>query len=40
MVFRVSSKYVLADSTGLGYSRQEEERTLSNREYMPSIWQV
>ncbi|CAD6235734.1 unnamed protein product [Miscanthus lutarioriparius] len=35
----VSSKYILADSTGLGYSRQEEERTLSNREYMPSIWQ-
>nr|AGT17239.1 hypothetical protein SHCRBa_067_E24_F_20 [Saccharum hybrid cultivar R570] len=36
---RVSSKYMLADSTGLGYSRQEEERTLSNREYMTSIWQ-
>jgi DNA-repair protein XRCC2 len=40
MVFRVSSKYMLGDSTGLGYSRQGEEKTVSNREYMPSIWQV
>ncbi|OQU87947.1 hypothetical protein SORBI_3003G370300 [Sorghum bicolor] len=36
---RVSSKYMLGDSTGLGYSRQGEEKTVSNREYMPSIWQ-
>ncbi|CAO1944267.1 unnamed protein product [Urochloa humidicola] len=36
---RGSSKYVLEDSTVLRYSRQEEERTLSYREYMPSIWQ-
>ncbi|NP_001169396.1 DNA repair protein XRCC2 homolog-like [Zea mays] len=36
---RDSSKYMLEDPSGLGYSRREEERTLSNREYMPSIWQ-
>ncbi|OEL37939.1 hypothetical protein BAE44_0001039 [Dichanthelium oligosanthes] len=36
---RGSSKYVPEDSTVLRYSRQEEERTLSYREYMPSIWQ-
>nr|TKW17935.1 hypothetical protein SEVIR_5G401200v2 [Setaria viridis] len=36
---RGSSKYTLEDSTVLRYSRQEEERTLSYREYMPSIWQ-
>ncbi|CAL4960239.1 unnamed protein product [Urochloa decumbens] len=36
---RGSSKYVPEDSTVLRYPRQEEERTLSYREYMPSIWQ-
>ncbi|CAL4946392.1 unnamed protein product [Urochloa decumbens] len=36
---RVSSKYVLEDSTVFRYSRQEEERTFSFREYMPLIWQ-
>ncbi|XP_062207599.1 DNA repair protein XRCC2 homolog isoform X3 [Phragmites australis] len=36
---RVSSKYMLEDSTVLRYSRQEEQRNLSCRDYMPSIWQ-
>lgn len=40
LVFRDSSKYTLEDSSVLRYSRQEEGRTLSYREYMPSIWQV
>ena len=40
VVFRGSSKYVMEDSTVLRYSRLEEERSLSYREYMPSIWQV
>ncbi|WVZ68017.1 hypothetical protein U9M48_017009 [Paspalum notatum var. saurae] len=36
---RGSSKYMLDDPTVLRHSRNEEERTLSSREYMPSIWQ-
>ncbi|XP_025819482.1 DNA repair protein XRCC2 homolog isoform X2 [Panicum hallii] len=36
---RGSSKYMMEDSTVLKYSRLDEERTLSCREYMPSIWQ-
>ncbi|KAL6616448.1 hypothetical protein ACP70R_038718 [Stipagrostis hirtigluma subsp. patula] len=36
---RGSSKYMAEDSAVLRFSRQEEERTLSCREYMPSIWQ-
>jgi hypothetical protein len=40
MVFRGSSLYMLEDSAVLRYSRQEEERNLSCREYMPPVWQV
>ncbi|KAF8775197.1 hypothetical protein HU200_004596 [Digitaria exilis] len=36
---RDSSKYLLEDSTVSRCSRQEEGRTLSYRDYMPSIWQ-
>ncbi|KAJ1286426.1 hypothetical protein BS78_03G350800 [Paspalum vaginatum] len=36
---RGSSKYMLDDPTVLRHSRHGEERTLSSREYMPSIWQ-
>lgn len=36
---RGSSKYMPDDSTVLRFSKHEEERTLSSREYMPSIWQ-
>ncbi|RLN04356.1 hypothetical protein C2845_PM13G14620 [Panicum miliaceum] len=36
---RGSLKYMMEDSTVLKYSRLDEERTLSYREYMPSIWQ-
>lgn len=36
---RGTSKYMSDDSIVLRYSRQEEERNISFREYMPSVWQ-
>uniref|UniRef100_A0ACD5WM65 Uncharacterized protein n=4 Tax=Avena sativa TaxID=4498 RepID=A0ACD5WM65_AVESA len=37
---RGSSKYMLEDSTASRYSKREEERNGSYREYMPSAWQT
>lgn len=37
---RGSSKYMLEDSTASRYSKREEERNGSCREYMPSAWQT
>ncbi|TVU36375.1 hypothetical protein EJB05_18307 [Eragrostis curvula] len=34
-----SSLYMLEDSTVMRYSRQEDERNLASREYMPPLWQ-
>ncbi|TVU36350.1 hypothetical protein EJB05_18282, partial [Eragrostis curvula] len=36
---RASSLYMLEDSTVMRYSRQEDERNLASREYMPPLWQ-
>ncbi|XP_051226411.1 DNA repair protein XRCC2 homolog isoform X2 [Lolium perenne] len=37
---RGSSKYMLDDSTASRYSKREEEKNSSCREYMPSAWQT